>query len=83
MESNGEKPPCRRKRLLRMAPEFSMLLLQTTAVYPILYRIGPANTEMDKWQRINYQLERIAQIAEDDRPKFVFGHFLIPHGPTF
>jgi len=66
----------------RVLPEFSMMLLSTTAVYPVLYRMGVNNPDLEKYRRINHQLEAMRQIpAREQGPKFVFAHMLLPHGP--
>jgi hypothetical protein len=63
-------------------PEFSMMLINTTAVYPVLYRLGINNADRQKFDGINGQLALLPSIPRGERsPKFVFIHMLVPHGP--
>jgi len=64
-------------------PEFSMMLCQTTIFYPLLQRAGWLNPRREKWARITRQFGDIGRIASEagDRPRYVFAHFLLPHGP--
>jgi len=72
-------------------PEFSMNLLETTMVYPIV----EASSELPEWMRapfigefrdlhrnsILYNFEKLAEIPSMEGPKFVFAHMFIPHEP--
>ena len=63
-------------------PEFSMMLINTTAFYPVLYRLGINNADRQKFNGINEQLALLPSIPRGERsPKFVFIHMLVPHGP--
>jgi hypothetical protein len=63
-------------------PEFTSLLISTTAFYPILYRLNINNPSREKYQRVQYQLDLLEQLpAREPEPMFVFAHFLVPHGP--
>ena len=61
-------------------PEFSMLLLRTTALDPIGEASGlwgePRKTQ---WERVKYKFERLGEMSSTEGPKFVFAHFLVPH----
>jgi len=63
-------------------PEFSMLLLRTTALDPIGTTLElwgePRRTH---WERVRYKFEELAEIPAMEGPKFVFAHFLVPHPP--
>ncbi len=62
-------------------PEFTSLLLRTTMVLPILNKFEIAGTRMEKYKRILYEFEKLAEIPYKTEPTFVFAHMLIPHGP--
>jgi hypothetical protein len=62
--------------------EFSMILLQTTAAYPVLFKYGVGRDDLEKFKRLNYQITLLGQFPEKEaQPFFVFAHLLIPHGP--
>lgn len=65
--------------------EFSRVLLQTTAAWPIAQQLG-ADRVLDpreaQWNRVHFQLE----VIEESRrkfpgPTFLFAHFTLPHDP--
>jgi hypothetical protein len=63
-------------------PEFTTMLVTTTAFHPILYRLGVVNEPRTKYRRVREQLDTLAALpGRDRRPLFVFAHFLVPHGP--
>jgi hypothetical protein len=63
-------------------PEFTMMLLSTTAAYPVLYRLGVGNAGLEKYRRVKYQLDVLEDLPRrEPEPLFVFAHFLVPHGP--
>ena len=63
-------------------PEFTMMLVSTTAAYPVLYRLGIDNPDREKYERVQYQLDVLAGLpAREPEPLFVFAHILVPHGP--
>jgi hypothetical protein len=65
-----------------VVPEFTKLLVSTTAAYPILYRLGLDNPDLEKYRRIQYQLDVLATLpGREPEPLFVFAHFLVPHNP--
>src|SRR3989344_173338 len=45
-------------------------------------KFGFLDARLIQWERTNYQLDRLAEIASTDHvPTFVFAHFLLPQGP--
>ena len=63
-------------------PEFSLLLLKTTILYPILVKLHFIDdTRVTQWKRVLYKFDRLAEIPSIREPTFVFCHMLIPHGP--
>jgi hypothetical protein len=63
-------------------PEFTSLLISTTAFYPLLYRLDVNNPNREKYERVQYQLDVLERLpAREPEPMFVFAHFLVPHGP--
>lgn len=63
-------------------PEFTMMLVSTTAAYPVLYRLGAGNADLEKYRRVKYQLDVLAGLPRrEPEPLFVFAHILVPHGP--
>ena len=65
-----------------VVPEFTKMLVSTTAAYPILYRFGLDNPDLEKYHRIQYQLDVLATLPRrEPEPLFVFAHFLVPHNP--
>ncbi len=63
-------------------PEFSTLLLQTTALYHLGMKLGFIDERNRcKYNRVLYKFDRLPEIKEIDGPVFVFGHFIIPHRP--
>ena len=63
-------------------PEFTMMLVSTTMLYPLLYRLGLDNPDLEKYQRVQYQLNALEKLpAHEPEPLFVFAHILVPHGP--
>ncbi len=63
-------------------PEFTRMLISTTAFYPVLYRLGLDNQDLEKFRRVQYQLDALAALPlREPEPLFVFAHFLVPHGP--
>jgi hypothetical protein len=65
-----------------VVPEFTKMLVSTTAVYPILYRLGLDNPDLEKYRRIQHQLDVLSTLPRrESEPLFVFAHFLVPHNP--
>ncbi len=63
-------------------PEFTMMLVSSTAFYPVLYRLGVGNADFEKYRRVQFQLDVLAGLpAREPEPLFVFAHILVPHGP--
>jgi len=72
-------------------PEFSMHLLETTMVYPLV----EASSELPDWLRapfveefremhrnsVLYNFEKLAEVPNMEGPTFVFAHVFIPHEP--
>ena len=66
----------------RGLPEFTMLLVNTTAAFPVLYRMGINNADKMKFEGVHEQLTWLSTVPRaETSPKFVFVHFLVPHGP--
>ena len=63
-------------------PEFSLVLLKTTILYPILVKLHFIDdTRVTHWKRVLYKFDKLAEIPSIREPTFVFCHMLIPHGP--
>ncbi|MBI4728329.1 MAG: hypothetical protein HY775_02320 [Acidobacteria bacterium] len=65
--------------------EFSRVLLQTTAAWPLAKRFG-ADRVLDvresQWNRVHFQFRAIEETRKDFRgPAFVFAHLTLPHDP--
>ena len=43
-------------------PEFTMMLVSTTMLYPLLYRLGLDNPDLEKYQRVQYQLNALEKL---------------------
>ncbi len=62
-------------------PEFTSMLVSTTAAQPVLVRLGVADQDREKYDRVRYQLDVLEDLPRNEaEPLFVFAHFLIPHG---
>lgn len=66
--------------------EFTLKLIQTTALNPILHQIFPQEAMLDfKFQHRNRaytQFKHIKEVVNSyESPKFVFAHILLPHDP--
>ncbi|MCR4264708.1 LTA synthase family protein [Nitratireductor sp. ZSWI3] len=67
--------------------EFEMLYLRRTALKPLFHILPrtPLTMRLDwdnaQCQRVGPQVEEIKALAEHEGPLYVFGHFLVPHGP--
>ena len=59
--------------------DFMDKLLKNTIAYPILEKLYPPYDINRK--RFFLKLERLRQLPDEDGPKFVFVHMLIPHEP--
>jgi hypothetical protein len=80
--ATAHNPYADRNYEYRLLPQFSMIFLKTTAAYPILYKFGVGRTDLEKFRRVNYQMEVLGGLAaREERPFFAFAHFLLPHGP--
>jgi hypothetical protein len=62
-------------------PEFTSLLCQSTALNPLLHRLGLTDVDRVKRQRVLRQFRDLAAVVDDPAPTFVFAHFLVPHPP--
>jgi len=61
-------------------PEFSRLLLKTTAIDPVGRMLTLWGDERrTQYERVKYEFERLSQIPQREGPTFVFAHFLTPH----
>ncbi len=80
--ATAENPYADRNYAYQFLPEFTAILLRTTAAYPVLHRMGIGRLDVEKYRRINYQLELFGGLARtEQRPFFLFAHLLVPHGP--
>ncbi len=64
--------------------EFSNLLYQTTALYPINARFEitiSRDTRTRQYNRVLWKFDKIAQIPNIKEPTFVFAHMITPHPP--
>ena len=62
-------------------PEFTSMLITTTAAQPVLVSLGVGDQDREKYERLRYQLRVLETLPrEEPEPLFVFAHFLIPHG---
>lgn len=62
-------------------PEFTSMLISTTAAQPVLVRLGVGDQDREKYERVRYQLDVLENLPRDEpEPLFVFAHFLVPHG---
>jgi hypothetical protein len=65
--------------------EFSTVLYQTTAVYPIAERLGLFSEKLDfrrrEYLRERFQFAQLAKVSKTKGPKFVFAHIMAPHSP--
>jgi len=76
-------------------PNFSLLLYETTILYPLNYDVISSPTgfiggeefleteefRLEQWKRILYQFDKLNEIPSMKEPTFVFAHFLLPHDP--
>lgn len=63
--------------------EFGESIFANSFLYPIFdqFEIPLFNTRYTNWKRIVYQFDMLKNIPDNDKPTFVFGHFLLPHPP--
>jgi hypothetical protein len=67
---------------ISVLPEFSKLVFETTLFYPIARQLGIIESRAkEKYQRVPYQFDRLAEVPKMKEPTFVFAHFLLPHDP--
>lgn len=63
-------------------PEFSRLVLKTTAIDLLGWMLGLWGDERRiQYERVRYEFDEISKIPEREEPSFVFAHFLTPHPP--
>lgn len=62
-----------------MGDEFVSNFLANTVINPIYKKLFPPDKIAR--ERHLYKFSRLAEMANEDGPKFVFAHFLIPHEP--
>jgi hypothetical protein len=61
---------------------FEYLLLQTTALRPLLQNGFLAREHyIEHYNRVNYMLDELPKVASQPGPKFVYAHFMTPHAP--
>jgi hypothetical protein len=64
-------------------PSLLWLARRHTLLQPFVYK--PRNPilsfDEQQWRRVNHKFARLAETIQLDSPKFVFAHFLVPHGP--
>jgi hypothetical protein len=65
--------------------EFSRTLLETTPIEPLSKALGFGTDTLDPrrvaWARVQFQLENLVRVGNDDEPTFVFTHIIMPHEP--
>jgi hypothetical protein len=65
--------------------EFSTVLYQTTAIYPIAQRLGLFAEKLDsrlrEYRREKFQFAKLVETRSIPSPKFVFAHIMAPHSP--
>lgn len=67
--------------------EFSEMLLQTTPIYPAIAKkkaldYGDENSfRVEQKLSIPFMINKLKQINKETSPKFIFAHFILPHGP--
>jgi hypothetical protein len=65
--------------------EFSTVLYQTTAIYPITQRLGVLAEKLDprlkEYHREKFQFAQLVETRTIPSPKFVFAHIMAPHSP--
>jgi hypothetical protein len=60
--------------------EFSNVLYKTSALFPILSS-GLGDDRLEKYHRLRYSFQELAELPNDKQPTFVFADLLIPHPP--
>lgn len=69
----------------RAASEFSSVLFDGTLIGAFGEDLGPIADRLDrrrvKWRRTLFEFEQVVRTRALRGPKFVFAHFLVPHGP--
>jgi len=60
-------------------PEFSMLVIRNTMLYPVLAIFE--YWRMTQYKRVLYKFDKLAEIPNIKEPTFVFAHMIIPHPP--
>ena len=64
---------------------FASKLISTTALYPILEEVAPGVIKNNNYEShylyTEYQRQKFGEIVDEDGPKFVFAHVLVPHDP--
>ncbi len=65
--------------------EFSTVLYQTTAIYPIAQHFGIFSEKLDfrlrEYRREKFQFAKLVRTKKAAGPKFVFAHIIAPHSP--
>ena len=64
--------------ILKSQTELTRVLVQTTMLQPLTYRVSPFP---DKYSEISTAFRRLSALRAGRRPDFVFAHFLVPHEP--
>ncbi len=64
----------------RWMSEFSMAVLRSTALYPVL-ALCDLDRRAEHRQRVLYKFQRLGEVPKMKGPVFVFAHFLMPHPP--
>ena len=62
-------------------PEFTILLYKTTVLYPLASRLNIFDDHKLEWERVQFSLQKLEDLASIPGPKFVFAHILVPHDP--
>lgn len=66
------------------APHALVRLLRRSILEPIGRAPSPlVNVRLQQWHRVRLKMEELSRLAEHrgERPRFVFVHVLVPHGP--
>jgi hypothetical protein len=78
----GENPNADINYNVTQMPEFTHLFVQKTILFPILNKLNRvADRNVEKWNRVRHNFDKLIDAPSISGPKFVFGHFLVPHEP--
>lgn len=67
---------------VQQMPEFTRMFIEQSALFPALNKFNMIdNGRIEKYKRVPHNFKMLNNLPDDVGPKFVFGHFLIPHEP--